>query len=364
MFLVLIPNSSLLIKHLPYNISDSESTGELRVPSRTSSLIKFSVQEAYISGYWSYPGSSPVTASDSHSGSPTSLTQGANSSPNSGTFDVVISIYKENATILAQEIEEMRQLPQMAQYKDTRVFVYTKDLEANITELKEILNTTHVFHLPNRGREAGAFLTHILNNWNDLGAHVFFRQAELHHYGAAMRRLKEFLVPPSPRGGESSGMFSLGWFDKCRCGECQDMSIGSRTWWRIPELYTLMYEEMCPEEVVITYLGQIVVSRKRIRAHPKKNYQHILDVLQSEMDHWIHKDPRPEKDFPDTLAEPFFGHTMERAWMILFGCADVNILKTCGTGIGSLLDGRRHDDAITRCQCMDKDVTGEEDSLW
>lgn len=67
------------------------------------------------------------------------------------------------------------------------------------------------------------------------------------------------------------------------------------------------------------------------------------------MDHWIHEDPRAER-FHDTTDNPFFGHTLERSWLIMFQCNDVSIAKGCG----NYEDRRKKGDPDERCQCLDK----------
>jgi len=126
----------------------------------------------------------------------------------------------------------------------------------------------------------------------------------------------------------------------------------ARTWSRISEIYALVHGELCPGEVVLTYLGQMVVSRDRIRSVRKAAYDHLLGVLESEMGHWIHRDEK-EGMFRDEETNPYFGHTVERGWMVLWGCEDPGLVDRCGGGTGALFQGRGEGEEAEKCQCLD-----------
>ena len=147
-------------------------------------------------------------------------------------------------------------------------------------------------------------------------------------------------------------MLSMGWMDVCQCTRCTDSFDGSRVWTRIPEIYSAIHGSLCPENIVITYFGQFVVSRKRIRDNNKYMYGHLREVLLAEMDHWIHKDPKPD-GFPDSPNSPYFGHTLERIWLVLFHCESTKLTDTCGAGLGAYFNPVSIDDPITKCQCLD-----------
>jgi hypothetical protein len=67
-------------------------------------------------------------------------------------MDIVISRYKNNMTWISY-------------FKTSRLFIYDKSGETN-----------EYIHLPNIGRESHTYLTHIVNNYNDLANHVCFLQ--------------------------------------------------------------------------------------------------------------------------------------------------------------------------------------------
>jgi hypothetical protein len=274
-----------------------------------------------------------------------------------GSFDIVVSYYNENLTDVASQLEAIKVIQQLRQYNETRIFVYTKNENADLVLIQDLLRANHVSLLPNRGREAGTYLSHIVQNWDDLGSHTMFIQAAMHFPGEAIKRVEQSLVPPHNDGGPSTGMLTMGFIAGCQCTSCHDGWDPGQIWSRIPEIYVLLNHELCPKDIVLTYLGQMVVSRKRIWKRRIETYQYLKDMLESDLDHWIHTDGRNDGgpyDFHDTPENPFFGHTFERIWMVLWDCNDTKLLETCGNGLHSLLNPREPDDPVSSCQCLDE----------
>jgi hypothetical protein len=269
-----------------------------------------------------------------------------------GYFDIVVSHYAENLIPLAFHIQNLTAVHQMERYRGVRLFVYTKNQNANLTEISKTLNTTLVFRLTNRGREGGTFLTHIIKRWDDLGSHTLFMQAKLHNPKETLQRVKDFLVAPS-EGNSSSGVMSLGFYDQCQCTSCHDIWDKSRTWPRIGELYSLFNNALCPQDILLTYLGQILVSQKRIVSRGIESYKYLQKVLESDMKHSIHTDTRQQGIFNDSRENPYFGHTLERAWMVVWGCNNKTMLATCGSGEKSVKAPPKAGTPPEACQCMD-----------
>jgi hypothetical protein len=95
------------------------------------------------------------------------------------TFDIVVSIYKEEMSQVAMSVADIRSAAIInCSYSEVRVFIYTKDRDANITNLQETFETKKVFQLENRGREMGSYLSHILKHWDDLAHHTLFMQGQ------------------------------------------------------------------------------------------------------------------------------------------------------------------------------------------
>jgi hypothetical protein len=269
-----------------------------------------------------------------------------------GSFDIVVSHYAENLFLLAFQIQSLKAIHEMERYREVRVFVYTKHPEANLAEISRILDTPFVSRLPNRGREGGTFLTHIIKHWDDIGSHTMFIQATMHYPQETLEKVQNFLVAPS-EGNSSTGVMSLGYYDECQCTSCHDRWDVSRTWSRIAELYSLLNGALCPRNILLTYLGQIIVSQKRIKSRSIETYEYLQRVLVSDMSHSIHADPRQQGIFNDSRENPYFGHTLERSWMLLWDCNNRTMLETCGFGEGSITNFRTEGAPPEACQCMD-----------
>lgn len=264
------------------------------------------------------------------------------------TLDIVVSMYRENSTLVADNIRELLALRPI-QALSPRIMIYLKDEDADpsaISALKATLNAHTVDKLSNKGREGGTYLSHILLRWDSLATHTLFLQADIHWWDDVKARITDYFVP-------STGVLSLGrTLNVCSCTACSDFWDASRTFPRLPQLWSAINAELCPGGgILMGYGGQMIVSRKRILATDRRVYRHLLEVLEGGRGHWIHDDPRQEW-FGDSVDEPYFGHTLERAWMTVFGCWDTRLAETCPR-IG---DRRELADGDERCQCLDPDA--------
>ena len=260
------------------------------------------------------------------------------------TLDIVVSMYKEDLNKTYDMLEEIKALELLKNLTIT-TYVYTKDHEANLEKVQRGLNTTHVSVLVNAGREAGTYFTHILRHWNNLAKHTMFIQADMHELDGAKNRITDWFRP-------NSGVLPLGQLESCDCVNCRDSWDDTRTFPRIEELYSALNGEFCPGRIALSYFGQIVVSASRIRSRHRNIYQYLKSVLESDMDHFIHSDPR-QGMFSDEGTNPYFGHTIERSYMVLWNCADDGIAKRCG-GLSSLRSRRTSDQSDDHRQCIDQ----------
>jgi hypothetical protein len=266
------------------------------------------------------------------------------SRPSRPTLDIVVSLYKENLASLALELQDFRALPSL-QDVDVCTVIYVKDDTADLSAIKAVTNATNVIRLSNIGREGGTFFSHIVLNWEYLARHTLFIQAEVHSLEAVKGKINDYFTV-------NTGVLPLGYLAACDCLSCTDSWDASRTFPRISQLYSALNGEMCPKEIALSYLGAMLVSAKRIRQRPVKVYEHLKAVLESDMDHWIHTDSREDWAFRDDPSEPYFGHSIERSYMVLWGCHDVAIVRRCGGWEG--LAGRRSlEDPEWKCQCLD-----------
>ncbi|KAF3926564.1 hypothetical protein AA313_de0203388 [Arthrobotrys entomopaga] len=169
-------------------------------------------------------------------------------------------------------------------------------------------------------------------------------QAEPHERIIFLKTLRDYFF-------KDTGVLSLAPYATCECGYCQD-PWNDLKWHRITEIYTLARQSFCPTEgLLLTITGQIVASREHIRSTKLENYQKIYDTLM----HGMGMDPLPFwMDQPEVSSNPFFGHALERSWMILFDCVKPELTYTCKPG--------RRKGHLRResCQCINRKGAGDE----
>jgi hypothetical protein len=271
----------------------------------------------------------------------------ASTRANEKTLDLIVTMFDEPLEDTKREVDELLALEPFSDLT-TRVYIYTKNPDADVEELKDYFKTSYVSRLQNVGREAGTYFHHIVSNWDDLAHHQLFVQAHMHDYEAAKNKIRDYFH------AEETGMLSLGLMERCDCVSCKDPWDGSRTYPRLEELYSALNGDFCPRQLSLTYYGQFVVSARRIRSRSKNTYMYLKEILESGEGHWIHADPKQDF-FKDEISNPYFGHTLERAWLILWGCDDAALVERCG-GNTNLRQRRHHDQPLDHCQCLDPKV--------
>jgi hypothetical protein len=259
------------------------------------------------------------------------------------TFDIVISHYDEDLNQTAEMVNELRGLPKFRQL-DAQVHFYTKNQNADLELIRQTINTSFVTLLPNLGREGGTFFDHIILNWDHLARHTMFIQASPHEFEHAKERIRDFF-------GINTGVLSLGIYESCNCVDCTDPWDATRKFPRLEELYAALNGQFCPKSVILTYLGQFITSATRLRSRGLETYEYLKKVLEADQTHFIHADPKQDF-FPDDVTNPYFGHTLERSWMILFGCSEARLVEKCGSW-GGLRNPRKPFAADDDCQCLD-----------
>jgi hypothetical protein len=257
-------------------------------------------------------------------------------------FDIVISMYKEDQIKMAEQLRELKGLTSLKGL-EPKVIIYVKDQEADAESIKKTVGADVVKIIPNRGREGGTYLHHIVNEWDNFAAHTMFLQGDMHKFQKFTDRISDYFVP-------KTGVLSLGFGQStCECNNCKDSWGGEDIWFRVPEVWSAVHGELCPNSgILISYGGQMIVSASRMRSSRKQVYEHIKGILESDEEHWIHADSKADS-FVDKPDNPFFGHTLERSWMTLFHCSDPKLAVTCPS-----LDKRRgENDSDGTCQCLD-----------
>lgn len=259
------------------------------------------------------------------------------------TLDIVVSHYNEDLNKTAAMLHELLNLPKFRQL-DIELHFYTKNKDADLDLIRRTINTTYVTLLPNLGREGGTFVDHIIRRFDRLARHTMFIQAAMHEYDYAKNHIKDYF-------GVDTGVLSLGIYESCSCVDCTDPWDASRKFPRLEELYAALNGQFCPKSVVLTYLGQFITSAMRIRSRGLKTYEYLKKVLEADQTHFIHADPKQDF-FRDDVTNPYFGHTLERSWMVLFGCSEARLVEKCGSWNG-LRVPRTALAANDDCQCLD-----------
>jgi hypothetical protein len=259
------------------------------------------------------------------------------------TLDIVVSHYDEDLNQTAEVINDLRACPKF-RHLDIEVHIYTKNQDADMDLIGQTVNTSFVTLLPNLGREGGTFIDHIILNWDRLARHTMFIQASMHEFEHAKEHIRDYF-------GINTGVLSLGFYESCDCVDCTDPWDATRKFPRLEELYSALNGQFCPKSVILTYLGQFIASATRIRSRSLKTYEYLKKVLEADSTHFIHADPRQDF-FQDDVTNPYFGHTLERAWMILFGCSEARLVEKCGSW-GGLRNPRKPFAADDGCQCLD-----------
>ncbi|RPB04826.1 hypothetical protein L873DRAFT_1173851 [Choiromyces venosus 120613-1] len=252
-------------------------------------------------------------------------------------LDIIISLHHEDLHKLNSHLRTITLLPNIAPL-NPHVIIYTKDPNSDAETILDQASAENIIHLPNRGREGGTYLWHILNNWEDLAEHTLFIQADIHNFPTFLEKLGAFFV-------SETGMLDLGFSGiSCTLTACIDPWKWEDKERFLPQLYSTLHGSIPPpENAKLTYKGQFVVSARRIRGVGRGVYERMQYLLEDEKSPWS-SDKNGRRD------APVFGYTLERAWGLLFGCADGRLVVDCppywpGKG------GRK---GLDSCQCLDQ----------
>ncbi|KAI5274734.1 hypothetical protein E4T47_02221 [Aureobasidium subglaciale] len=231
------------------------------------------------------------------------------------SFDFVVSRYHESVRVIAQQIDRLRELPNIKSRK-VRVIVYNTG-EDSIDKFRAALqnalpSSLEVIVEPrkNVGREAAAYLHHILHRYDNLSDHTLFMQAEMDHPHLLQQRVKDYLIP-------QTGFLSLSSTQQY-CSSTVNCWDHSR-WGENPEILSDIYLRANPHAVAtdftLTYRGQFIASRARLLGQEKQLFDDLLDILTNlesvaHSEEYINQPWLPNKK--DSLNAPLFGYTMER----------------------------------------------------
>ncbi|KAI5204018.1 hypothetical protein AUEXF2481DRAFT_8096 [Aureobasidium subglaciale EXF-2481] len=275
------------------------------------------------------------------------------------SFDFVVSRYHEPARVIAQQINRLCELPN-TKSQDVRVIVYSTG-EDNIVKFRaDLQNALHpsleviVEARKNIGREAAAYLHHILHRYDNLSDHTLFMQAEMDYPHLLQQRAKDYLIP-------QTGFLSLSSTQQY-CSSTNDCWDHSR-WGENPEILGDIYTRANPHAIAtdftLTYRGQFIASRIRILGQEKQLFVDLLDLLTNlksvaHSEKYINQPWLPNKK--DSLNAPLFGYTMERLWGVIMGCEGRRIADRCPSQLSSSLTsfiGLGMYGRVEDCQCLD-----------
>ncbi|KAH0265915.1 hypothetical protein KCU91_g11117, partial [Aureobasidium melanogenum] len=187
------------------------------------------------------------------------------SSNTTRSLDFVVSRFDESAAQVAQQINSLYALPSIDSL-ESRLVVYSTggdEIDHFAKDLRQFLHpgiSLLVSQRPNVGREAAAYLTHVLSNYHNLSDHTFFLQAEMHSPYLVYPRLENYFVP-------QTGFLSLSdtHYDS---NTCVRQPWDHSTWSEDPEVLDAIYRQAnitgC-KDYALTYRGQFIVSRDAFR---------------------------------------------------------------------------------------------------
>lgn len=246
-------------------------------------------------------------------------------------FHIVISHYQRDFHPMKIWLDQLRSVPYL-QSLGVRVIVYSKNEELSLADLKTNTAADEVHQLPNIGRESETYLQHILKVYDEPPAYTLFTQGGPVGLNKSSGDFNaEHMDMINYRFKNTTQFMDFGdlkdhW---CDCGHCP--------WAWCPlyqPLYAMMEGEICKTVAdekgqLASATGQFIVSRERILSRSRRIYRYLEELISAPVGHWIHNETEPamaRNDFKTgTPANPLFGHTLERMWATIFGCARFGI---------------------------------------
>ncbi|KAJ1568631.1 hypothetical protein HK405_015787 [Cladochytrium tenue] len=231
-------------------------------------------------------------------------------------MEVVMSHFDEDLGSAAKAARLFMEYPSIRE-RSPRLVVYTKDQEANLTELRALFGTPDVTRLPNVGREGHTFLHHLAARYDQLAAHTLFVQAHPHRmFHTADGDDLDFTRVRDDKMArldwlrlEGAAYIPLGTF--------APVVVNIHSFWlpRLREMYVLLNGEFAP---------------KHMAAPPGHGFHADVKVFRSMS--------------ISTPSNPVFGHDIERVFPILFWCHDPALFARCANA--SELCGCYDDDPV------------------
>ena len=212
---------------------------------------------------------------------------------------LVVARYREDLTWLSRA--------------DMPVIVYCKDSACE--------DSSHV-HLPNRQREAGTMLHHIVDHYDDLACLTYFAQGNpFEHARDFLKRLKVIYKSPtslttqylrqhpSPEVKAKDKVETVQGF-MVRYGDAtiDDHSGSSSSRWYNPATWPYLFDCVQPKPLWFGYGAMWAVPREAIHRRPLTLWRHLLEVCDSGFNN-------PGTIWTDPPINPWM---MEASWYYLF----------------------------------------------
>ncbi|KAJ3356410.1 hypothetical protein HDU83_001201 [Entophlyctis luteolus] len=267
-------------------------------------------------------------------------------------MDIVIAYYQEDVENLHQILESLKAIESI-QSRNPRVIVYVKGSGVNLTKLQNATNAAEIHVVSNIGREGHTYLRHIVKSYdNDLADYTIFFQGAP-DYLVTSRLVSAF--------HDQVGFINLGdmmknpWIGPDHEGDEWPwirtiyglVNNGSQLvegeWLTVTfDFSNVHISSINPKHI---YLGQFLVSRRRIQQNSKEFYNYLISLLELGISDKIHVEPMfawfRENYNISTPSNPVFGHVVERSWGVIFHCAHPSIFDDC----------KQSDDL---CRCLDQ----------
>ena len=163
-------------------------------------------------------------------------------------IDIVISFCKEPIDVLGNLTAKLRHIPSFdSRYYTTRILVYHKcGLDMDALEFQKLVGADLLIELPNKGRESGTYLEHIVRNYRYLSQFTLFIQAAPHFMDNLVYMLKEHF-------SSDLGMLPLGEMVVCDCGHlCKQNGIFGH----VRDVYALFMGSFCTKPYAVSLIDK------------------------------------------------------------------------------------------------------------
>jgi len=254
-------------------------------------------------------------------------------------FDVVLSYYsyvKIGSFVTTKEL--LLQFANTSTLRNANATWYFYDKRGN-SSFDFALDFPHkrivAVPLPNVGREGHTYMSHVVRNYDALANHTLFCQ-ENPAWNQIYHRLDVIF------DAARTGFLSLG--IEVKCCQCRLLPRRLHCHYFAQHELCAFYQfskgqPSCSNDFKYVATACFVVSRQRIRRHPRAFYERWSELLAAPPDHplfttnyslapGIELGPYPARPDGFTANNPILGHILERLWAsAIFDCQTVDYSK-------------------------------------